>query len=386
VATVVLTELPSFADRLTERGAVEEKTFYARGDWVAPADMRQSFMDNARSALVLMTEGFDTRADWIAAPLATGRRRAEQGVPLEAVLHLFRLGTELLWEMLLAVARRRSPDELTEFVDSVMVLWQATDRVSTAMVEGYRSRETQLRARANRHRERLVRLLVEGRGVDPAVAADAEADLGLPGHGRYVVVLVASDLAAEDVPPVPGLSALGVRVVVAPYRDRLVWLAELGDVPADRLTGLLTPHLQHRAGMSGEVDGLAEIGIAYQLAETALHTQAPDVPGLAVLDDRLPEALVAASPRLAHRLAAKTLGRLLDLEDEERQVLLETLQAWFRADRSPTRAGELLYCHRNTVLNRLRKIEQLTGASLEDDRHRLCCRLALMAQDSRRRE
>ncbi|WP_410573199.1 PucR family transcriptional regulator [Amycolatopsis sp. cmx-4-61] len=379
VAAVVLTELPSFADRLTERGAVEEKAFYARGDRVAPADMRQSFMDNARSALVLMTEGFDTRADWLSAPVTTGRRRAEQGVPLEAVLHLFRLGTELLWEMLLAAARRRSPAELTEFVDSVMVLWQATDRVSTAMVEGYRSRESRLQARADRRRERLVRVLVEGRGADPAVAADVEADLRLPGHGRYAVVLVACDLTAEDVaPPGPELAALGVRVVAAPYRDRVVWLAELGGVTAGRLAGVLAPHLHHRAGLSGEVDGLAEIGIAYRQAEIALHTQAPEVPGLAVLDDRLPEALVAASPRLAHRLAARTLGRVLDLEADERAVLLDTLRAWFRADRSATRAGELLYCHRNTVLNRLRKLEQLTGASLEDDRHQLCCRLALM--------
>jgi hypothetical protein len=377
VAAVVLTDLPAFADRLVERGAVEEKTFYAHGDWVAPEEMRQSFMDNARSALVLMT-GQETRAGWMAAPLATGRRRAEQGIPLEAVLHLFRLGTELLWEMLLAVARRRSPDELDEFVDSVMLLWQATDRVSMAMVEGYRSREIQLQMRSNRRREQLIRVLVEGRGVDPAVAADAEADLGLPVHGRYVVVLVVCDLAAEDM-HVPELAALGVRVVVAPYRDRVVWLVELGGVTAGRLAVLLTPHLHHRASMSGEVTGLAEIGIAYHLAEIALHTQPPDAPGIAVLDDRLPEALVAASPRLARRLAAKTLGRVLDLEDEERQVLLETLQAWFRADRSATRAGELLYCHRNTVLNRLRKLEQLTGASLEDDRHQLSCRLALMA-------
>ncbi|WP_233223405.1 CdaR family transcriptional regulator [Amycolatopsis sp. CA-128772] len=379
VAAAVIAELPAFADRLVERGAVEEKAFYARGDWVAPADMRQSFMDNARSALVLMRDGPGTRADWIAAPLATGRRRAEQGVPLEAVLHLFRLGTELLWDMLLAAARRRSPDELTEFVDRVMVLWQATDRVSTAMVEGYRSREIQLRTRENRRRERLIGVLVEGRGADPAVAADAETGLGLPAHGRYVVVLVAGDLAAEDTAPAAELAALGVRVAVAPYRDRVVWLLELGGVTTGRLATVLTPHLHHRAGMSGEVDGLAETGIAYRLAELALRTQPPDVPGVAVLDDRLPEALVAASPRLAQRLAARTLGRVLELEDEERDVLLETLRAWFRAGRSPTRAGELLYCHRNTVLNRLRKLEQLTGASLEDDRHQLCCRLALMA-------
>jgi hypothetical protein len=378
VATAVIAELPAFADRLVERAAVEEKTFYARDDWMAPADMRQSFTDNARSALLLMSGGHEAR-DWMAAPLATGRRRAEQGVPLEAVLHLFRLGTELLWDMLLTAARRRSPDELAEFVDGVMVLWQATDRVSMAMVEGYRSREIQLRTRANRRRERLLGVLVEGRGVDPAVAADAEAGLGLPVHGRYVVVLVVGDLAAEDVAPVPELAAEGVRVAVAPYRDRVVWLLELGGVAPGRAAGLLTPHLHHRAGMSGEVSGLAEIGIAYRLAELALQTQPPEVPGLAVLDDRLPEALVAASPRLARRLADRALGRVLELEDEERQVLLETLRAWFHAGRSATRAGELLYCHRNTVLNRLRKLEQLTGASLEDDRHQLCCRLALMA-------
>jgi hypothetical protein len=378
VAAAVLAELPAFADRLVERAAVEEKTFYARGDWMAPADMRQSFMDNARSALLLMSGEHEAR-DWMAAPLSTGRRRAEQGVPLEAVLHLFRLGTELLWDMLLTAARRRSPDELAEFVDGVMVLWQATDRVSMAMVEGYRSREIQLQTRVNRRRERLLGVLVEGRGVDPAVAADAEAGLGLPVHGRYVVVLVVCDLAAEDMAPVPELAAVGVRVAVAPYQDRVVWLLELGGADPGRLATLLAPHLHHRAGMSGEVAGLAEIGIAYRLAELALQTQPPEVPGLAVLDDRLPEALVAASPRLAQRLAAKVLGRVLDLEDEERQVLLETLRAWFRAGRSATRAGELLYCHRNTVLNRLRKLEQLTGASLEDDRHQLCCRLALMA-------
>lgn len=61
--------------------------------------------------------------------------------------------------------------------------------------------------------------------------------------------------------------------------------------------------------------------------------------GLAVLDDRLPEALVVAGPRLADR----ALGRVLDLE-------------------------------------------QLTGASLEDDRHQLCCRLALIAHHTRKRE
>lgn len=381
VAAAVMADMPRFADRLVELGVVEEKSFYAQGGKVPRGDMWKSFHDNARSALLLMTRGYEEEIDWMTPPLATGRRRAEQGIPLESVLHLFRLGTQLLWEMLLAEARRRSPGELEEFVDNVMVLWQATDRVSMAMVDGYRAREAEMRMRSNRRREALVGVLIEGRGVDPAVAAEAESGLNLPAHGRYVVVLVECDLAGEEVARTPQsvLAAQGMRAVGVPYGDRVVWLVELGGVPPQRVAELLATQVRHRAGMSGEVEGLAEIGIAYHLAETALHTQPAGVTGIAVLDERLPEALVVSSPQIAQRLASRTLGRVLDLEEEERQVLLETLETWFRAERSAGRAGELLYCHRNTVLNRLRKVEQLTGSSLEDDRHQLACRLALMA-------
>ncbi|MEU4251540.1 hypothetical protein AB0F15_29410, partial [Amycolatopsis sp. NPDC026612] len=60
--------------------------------------------------------------------------------------------------------------------------------------------------------------------------------------------------------------------------------------------------------MSGEVDGLAGIGIAHQPAEIAPHPRPPDVPGIAVLDDRLPEAL-PAGPDGAPANAVKATSR-----------------------------------------------------------------------------
>ncbi|WP_262402236.1 PucR family transcriptional regulator [Actinomadura sp. CNU-125] len=45
-------------------------------------------------------------------------------------------------------------------------------------------------------------------------------------------------------------------------------------------------------------------------------------------------------------------------------MLLSTLDTWLNCGGSAARAAERLFCHRNTVLNRLRKIEQLTRRRL----------------------
>jgi DNA-binding PucR family transcriptional regulator len=45
-------------------------------------------------------------------------------------------------------------------------------------------------------------------------------------------------------------------------------------------------------------------------------------------------------------------------------MLLDTLEAWLDAGGSAQGAATSLYCHRNTVLNRLRRLERLTQRSL----------------------
>jgi len=102
------------------------------------------------------------------------------------------------------------------------------------------------------------------------------------------------------------------------------------------------------------------------------------------IDDRLPEALLSSSPEITRRLVEQSIGRLLDLPVDERDVLLGTLTAFLDADGSPTRAADRLYCHRNTVMHRLRRIEQVTGRSVADSRSRLLWQLALLGADHRR--
>jgi purine catabolism regulator len=69
------------------------------------------------------------------------------------------------------------------------------------------------------------------------------------------------------------------------------------------------------------------------------------------------------------------LGRL-GLKDR-RGVLLETLAAYLATNGSPTDAADRLHLHRNTVLYRLSRIEDLLGVDLRNAEVRLALHLAL---------
>jgi DNA-binding PucR family transcriptional regulator len=134
-------------------------------------------------------------------------------------------------------------------------------------------------------------------------------------------------------------------------------------------------------GVSAVVDGASAAGSAYRLAETAARTLPTGSTRVVTIDERLPEALLSNSPEIRSRLVGQSLGGLLDLPADEREVLLDTLAAFLASDGSPTRAADELYCHRNTVMHRLRRIESVTGRKVTDPRSRLLWQLALLGTE-----
>ena len=56
-----------------------------------------------------------------------------------------------------------------------------------------------------------------------------------------------------------------------------------------------------------------------------------------------------------------------------------TLRSLLAHDGSPTHAAEELYCHRNTVIYRMKQIERLTGRHLADPRDKMLLWLAVTA-------
>lgn len=112
-------------------------------------------------------------------------------------------------------------------------------------------------------------------------------------------------------------------------------------------------------------------------APTALRMIPAGHRRVALLDEHLPQAMVTRLPELAQGLITRVLDPLLAPPEEERDALLTTLSTWLHSDCSAKTTAARLYCHRNTVLNRLSKIEMLLGCSIHGTESTVWLLLAL---------
>lgn len=370
-ARVLLEGLPNLTDRLVAALRERQPAYRAAldedhaGTW---QEVHRSLRHSVSSLLDPRgTRDTARRCSW-----RIGVGRAEQGIPLDAVLHAYRLGGALVWQELVDVTSRTAPEDVRLLVHVAGDVWNFVDEHCTLVSDAYRRTERQLARRREDRVRLLAAALLDGTGRIADLPETARA-LALPGQGRYTVVAVA------------GARSSDVLRALLPPRTRVHWhtgpqtdygIVAGGDgpvvVPAVPPCGL-------RVGIGPAVDGLAAVGDARRLADTALLL-CPGTGGTVRLAAHLPEALVASCPDLASLLVERAFGPLARLEPADAEVLLDTVATWLACDGSAQRASRLLYCHRNTVLNRLRRYEQITGRSLSRPADLVETALALTAR------
>ncbi len=79
-----------------------------------------------------------------------------------------------------------------------------------------------------------------------------------------------------------------------------------------------------------------------------------------------------------NRFVDTVLGSLLSLPPADRDLMLRTLKTFLDSQNQVTDAAKALFVHRNTVLYRLRKLEELLGRSFDNADDVLAMRLALV--------
>ncbi|MEU4269640.1 helix-turn-helix domain-containing protein [Streptomyces sp. NPDC026092] len=381
LATSLIGDLARLTDRAVDDIRAHSGT-YASGTPVTREDLWEICRDNLLRALQDFGGLAPTGVDFEQAARETGRRRAEQNVPLDTVLRAYRRGGRVLWQVMaeyLRVRPGRDTDTRDTELDVAGALWETIDRYSVAMADAYRLTQLELRSRQDTRRVALFEALLDGRADDPAVAAAASAALGVPLSDRYVVVVAAQNPAAPP-HPAPVLEAAGLWSFWRPRAGRYAGIVRLprgADAPRD-LLDLLRRQTGTTAGVSPEFDRLAQAGRALRLAEQTLRTLPAGGGEAAAFDDRLTEVLLSGRGDIMDRIVAVHLGPVLATTGE-RAALLETLRVWLDCGCSAARAAERLYCHRNTVLNRISRIAELTGRSSESGETRLGWALALRA-------
>jgi DNA-binding PucR family transcriptional regulator len=148
--------------------------------------------------------------------------------------------------------------------------------------------------------------------------------------------------------------------------DRLALVAApTSDDAHDVLSGLAA---RARTGASRPFTSLAGAPAALAQARTAVRSLAPGQAGLSCFGDRPLDALLAADDERAAELGHAVLGGLRERDPRDEELLLATVEAWFEHGGSGTKAAAALHCHRNTVLNRLARVADLTGRDINDPR------------------
>lgn len=303
------------------------------------------------SALLAFADNRALSADDHVAAARLGAERAEQGVPLAALLDGFQAGRAEA--MRLAIARVRadgvSPDALLDaFVELDILITELEHQLTHA----HHAAELDRIRTARDHRAMVLRQLVLG------TARPDELDVvgvGLPPHGRYHCVVSAEHVPAAAHRLEARLSARGGGVfgLVSGY---LVGVAARPPGPGPESGPLV---------VWGAAVPLADLPESYRMCCAARDAGARaglegqfDVTELAV------DSAFDAAPELGRALAERLLGPLrpgLPFHRELVATALAHLDSGGRLDRT----ADALHVHPNTVKYRLRRLRELVGFSAD---------------------
>jgi hypothetical protein len=297
----------------------------------------------------------------------SARSRAEEGLPLEDLLHAYRLGGRLGWQALLNAAL---PDEYPALLAAAEPLMHYIDSVSAAVAQTYLDEHQHIVSEEERRQRALVEALVHPEREAPALRDLAER-VGFPLAETY----------RPFVKALPGAPTHAHSQLASALRTRGV----LALTEGDRVTGLATEDADE--AVFSRPQGLYALGMPAPRAELAVAlddmrllvgvARREGLEGSIEVDGFLLELLLARAPDLADRLAGRVLGPLEAYAERRSSDLLETLEAFLECGLDRRQTAQRLHVHPNTLDYRLRRIAELTGLEPGRPRDLVLLELAL---------
>ncbi len=367
VATALRARAPELSVKLTEviRGEVE---FYRVSSIVSQDELRETCQANLEFVFrSLSVDGpFDTRQAY-----ATGIRRAAAGAPLPAVMDAYRVGSRFIWNAIIDESVHRESLSSDALVRGASDIWLVQDTFTQAMTAGYREEMTNQILVHEHERSALVEALLDGRITDSTTLWEIAENLGIDPHGMHVVVAAEPpDIGYEALPNIEkNLRPRGIASAWRLLPSMQIGIVSLKDPgQLTRLVTVLQRQAKGRVGVSTVYESLDQTGRAVRLARIAMKGARPEKASVVVFDADPLSVAAVSNVDVMQRVAGSVLGGLDVLPDDDRAMLLNTLEAWLDCGGSANDTAERIYCHPNTVRHRLRRIEERTGRSLSDPR------------------
>jgi PucR C-terminal helix-turn-helix domain/GGDEF-like domain len=326
------------------------------------ADLSRRFLADAISRL---TDGEDEEQCRAA---DAGRELVAAGVTADEALDAFRACARVLWDQARTLARAQDQRTYRRVLEQAADMWLEFEHWTSAVADAYREAARHRDQRAAAEREAYVGALLTGAGGNLAELRRSADALGLPKSGRFCVVVAER---GRD-----GGHPFDLAAALRSYEIHSVWQVGLSEyvgvvslpraASVGQVKDLLHRTSSGRVGLSAPYDQLGHTPVAARLAHVALGTTPPRTHGVSQYGERPLETLVASAPETSSDMAAAVLGRVLALPAHDRDLLLDTLTAWYETGGNINRTADRLYCHRNTVRYRLNRLSTLTGRPLTE--------------------
>ncbi|MET8469053.1 helix-turn-helix domain-containing protein [Streptomyces sp. NPDC006422] len=323
-------------------------------------------------------------------------KRAEEGVPVEAVVRAYHVGAQECLHQMLAHA---TAGDLEQVRTATRLVFQFLERMTVTVVSGFFAERQAVLGEEQSARQAVLTALVEGADV-----AATAARWGLDVPPCYLVLDLSvgahPDEALDGVSPAIAAKRKlrRLRVELDRHVDGTALTALSGDgglalIPCrtgpDHVTdrdwsrlATAVAHMQRVAGadiMAGATaaaprDVPAAVALAREVRQVATASNRP--PGL----HRLPDVLLEYQLTRPGPARAELASLIRPLTD--RPELLDTVRAYLHCGLDRRRTAHTLRVHPNTVDYRLRRAAEITALDVTTGTDALRVRAALAALDA----
>ncbi|TDD48292.1 PucR family transcriptional regulator [Kribbella antibiotica] len=378
--------LPRLVDDVLARLVAEIPLYAQLPSEELQGDIRRITDQSLRAFIEAFRTGVVPTGDVLAPLRESARRRAEEGVPLEALLAAYHLGGKVCAD---GVAIGFRPDELADAIMLNRLILDFLQQVTAVVSASYFEERQSIAGEVQATRQAVLAALLDGRAVDETAL---RAGTRLP--AEFVVAGMAFGAHPDEHQP-------GVDPQIVARRKLRRIRVELERLDGSMASLSVDGGIALLSAKEGEVENLRTrlsrvAGVDVTLAITtsapaavpaaaALVRDLLDVirihrhpPGVYELDDLVLEFQLSRPGPARDRLA-----QLLEpLED--RADLLSTLRCYLANARGRRQTAADLHLHANTVDYRLKQVAKLTGLDPGSDDQLPRIVAALVAFDAQR--
>ncbi|MDN5910708.1 MAG: helix-turn-helix domain-containing protein [Brevibacterium sp.] len=292
----------------------------------------------------------------VAVSTEVGVSRARAGIPLEALMTAIRHDFNVLWEALTRVATQ---DDAELVIRHTGIVLSTVDEYVSQVQQAYTAEQQRMRAEESSVRQGLIAGLFDDLNpTDERLSMIASA-LGLDPQEPLLVVAA----RGEDTPALRVLVSdherAGGTMFTHHLGDVLIAFTRSSELSGSRLETIERRLAEARVGLvnAAGIGSLRRSALtARDLAQVLTGTEVG-----AMTWERGWARLAAQALNAAGNSIASDVDRALAVcGAAERERLVEAVRAYLRSGSVGASASEL-FCHRNTVANRLRRFAALTG-------------------------